>query len=178
VLCFSCSSLRHFARMCCVSAWRGFCGVENLNFFLKKFFFFTQRCEREEAGEMSEKVVLRGAENRESGSQPTTPRKTRTPQIAKTAPVPRAGQREEERSGGLDEEVADELLARIEQLESENKKLRKIAMKGKGAAEALRAALHEVERQQRAAALWMAASAAAAARQKGATLSVFVCLFV
>ena len=94
-------------------------------------------------------------------SQNTTPRKSRTPQIAKTAPVPRAGLRTEaEVAGGLDQEIADELLLRIEQLESENKKLRKIAAKGKGATEALRTALSEAERQQKVAQQWMAGAAA------------------
>jgi hypothetical protein len=88
----------------------------------------------------------------------TTPRKSRTPHIAKTAPVPRAGLRQEEL--GLDQEIADELLQRIEQLECENKKLRKIASKGKGATEALRTALSEADRQQKLAANWMAAGAA------------------
>lgn len=96
-------------------------------------------------------------------SQNTTPRKSRTPQIAKTAPIPRAGLRAEmtqqESAAGLDQEIADELLQRIEQLEAENKKLRKIASKGKGATDALRTALGEAERQQRTAQLWMASGA-------------------
>ena len=90
-------------------------------------------------------------------SENTTPRKHRTPQIAKTAPLIR---RREEEAVALDTEIADELLARIEGLEVENRKLRKIAAKGKGAADALRTALAEAERQQQQAARWMAAAAA------------------
>ncbi len=100
-------------------------------------------------------------------SENTTPHKRRTPHIAKTAPVVR--RREEEAvEAALDQEIADELLARIEDLETENRKLRKIASKGKGATDALRSALAEAERQQRVAARWMAAAAAGQAQLKEA----------
>ncbi len=118
----------------------------------------------------------RGVLSASMNNENTTPRKHRTPQIAKTAPLIR--RREEEPAPvALDTEIADELLARIEGLEVENRKLRKIAQKGKGesggkdrigrslflgtgAVEALRTALAEAERQQRQATQWMAAAAA------------------